>query len=246
VEASRKHGAFDPRWPCSGKHSLGAIPAARSLPTLSESRANTYHRQNDARRLERAGAQTERPQEMMRLEEAEVAAGVAVRDVQYHRGLFRVRLDRPRRLPAAAQTLTPRALGPGHTRGAQTDRHEDGLHRYCSGCVHETEHVAWAADGLGSIASIRWPTAQPTTGTTICLACGQWRPATSQARPPSWSSWPRSPIATPSLSIAHDSADGADDSASEKAAENEGMPPQREPRRPRRSSTRLRRVPVAR
>ena len=114
-----------------------------------------------------------------------------------------------------------------------------GLHRYCSGCAQETEHVAWAADGRGSILSIRWPTTEPAIGTTICLTCGQWRAATSRPSPPAWSSWPRSRIATPSLAVAADSTDTADDWDSETAAENEGMSPGRGPRRLRRSSARV-------
>jgi hypothetical protein len=164
-----------------------------------------------------------------------------------HPGLFIVPLERPRAISAAAKTHKPPVMRPGRARVAPTDhRHKGGLHRYCSGCAHETEHVAWTADGRGSIPSIRWPTTEPTIGTTICLNCGQWRPAISQIRPPSWSSWPRSTIATRSRSIAPDSADGADDLASEKAAENEGMSPRREPRRLRRSSARRRARALAR
>jgi hypothetical protein len=160
-----------------------------------------------------------------------------------HPGLFLVRLERPRAMPAATKTLEPLALKrPGRGRVAPTDRHKGGLHRYCSGCTRETEHVAWTADGRGSIPSIRWPTAEPAAGTTICLNCGQWRATPSQPRPPAWSSWPRRRIATPSLAVAADSADAADDWASETAAESEGMPPRREPRRRlRRSTARLRR-----
>src|SRR5438067_8925672 len=159
-----------------------------------------------------------------------------------HPGLFMVRLDWPRAMPAAAKTLDPLALKrPGRGRVAPTDRHKGGLHRYCSGCAHETEHVAWSADGRGSTPSIRWPSTEPPIGTTICLNCGQWRASTSRANPPAWSSWPRKPIATRRLAVAADSVDSADDWVSEAAAENEGMPPRREPRRLRRSTARLRR-----
>jgi hypothetical protein len=137
------------------------------------------------------------------------------------------------------KTLQPRALRPGLGRVAPTDRHKSGLHRHCSGCARETEHVAWTADGRGSIPSIWWPTAEPAAGTTICLNCGQWRAASFQPRPPAWSSWPRTRVATTSLALAAHSADTADDWVSETAAENEGMPQKREPRRPRRSSPRL-------
>ena len=167
-------------------------------------------------------------------------------DVFDHPGLFMVPLDRPRAMSAAAKTHEPPAIRPGRARVAPTDRHKGGLHRYCSGCAQETEHVAWTADGRGSIPSIRWPTTEPAIGTTICLNCGQWRAASRQPRPPAWSSWPRSRIATPSLAVATDSADSADERVSEAAAENEGMPLGREPRRRlRRSSARLRAPAVA-
>jgi hypothetical protein len=158
-----------------------------------------------------------------------------------HPGLFVVPLDRPRAMSAAAKTHEPPAMRPGRGRVAPPDRHKSGLRRYCSGCAQETEHVAWAADGRGSIPEIRWPTSEPATGTTICLNCGQWRAATSRPSPPLWSSWPRSRIATPSLAVA-DSTDITEDWDSENSAENEGMPPKREPRRPRRSGARLRGV----
>jgi hypothetical protein len=158
-----------------------------------------------------------------------------------HPGLFVVPLDRPRAMSAAAKTHEPPAMRPGRGRVAPPDRHKSGLRRYCSGCAQETEHVAWAADGRGSIPEIRWSTSEPATGTTICLNCGQWRAATSRPSPPLWSSWPRSRIATPSLAVA-DSTDITEDWDSENSAENEGMPPKREPRRPRRSGARLRGV----
>jgi hypothetical protein len=54
----------------------------RSLPALSENRANTYRCNCDALALDRAGVKSERPEEMMRLGEAETAADAAIRDVQ--------------------------------------------------------------------------------------------------------------------------------------------------------------------
>jgi hypothetical protein len=54
----------------------------RSLPALSENRANAYRRNSDARTLDRAGVKSERPEQMLRLGEAEVAADAALRDVQ--------------------------------------------------------------------------------------------------------------------------------------------------------------------
>jgi hypothetical protein len=163
-------------------------------------------------------------------------------DVVDQPGLFMVSLARRRAMSAAAKTHEPPDIRPGRARVAPTDRHKGGLHRYCSDCAQETEHVAWTADGRGSTPSIRWPSTEPAIGTTICLICGQWRAASVQLRPPAWSSWPRSQIATPSLAVAADSTDTADDWVSEKAAENEGMPPRREPRRLRRSGARLSRA----
>jgi hypothetical protein len=54
----------------------------RSLQGLSENRADTYRRNSDALALDRAGVKHERPEEMVRLGEAEVAADAAIRDVQ--------------------------------------------------------------------------------------------------------------------------------------------------------------------
>ena len=54
----------------------------RSLPGLTEKRAGAYRRYSDALALERAGVKYERPEEMVRLDESEVAADAAIRDVQ--------------------------------------------------------------------------------------------------------------------------------------------------------------------
>ena len=54
----------------------------RSLPGLSEDRAHTYRRNSDVLALDRAGVKHERPEEMVRLGEDEVAADAALRDVQ--------------------------------------------------------------------------------------------------------------------------------------------------------------------
>ena len=54
----------------------------RSLRGLSENRADTYRRNSDALALDRAGVKHERPEEMVRLGEAEVAADAAIRDAQ--------------------------------------------------------------------------------------------------------------------------------------------------------------------
>jgi hypothetical protein len=52
------------------------------LAALSEKRADTYRRYIDALALERTGVKYERPEEMARLDEAEVAADAAIRAVQ--------------------------------------------------------------------------------------------------------------------------------------------------------------------
>ncbi len=54
----------------------------RSLRGLSEKRTDTYRRNSDALALERTGVKHERPEEMVRLGEAEVAADAAIRDAQ--------------------------------------------------------------------------------------------------------------------------------------------------------------------
>ncbi len=160
-------------------------------------------------------------------------------------GLFMVRLDQPKVVPAVEERLVSLAhVRPGPLRVKPIPRQKSGLHRYCSGCAQETEHVAWSRDGRASIPSIRWPAAEPAGGTTICLNCGQWRAATSQPSPQAWSSWPRKLIAMRNLAITADSTRATADWVSEAAAENEGMPPTREPPRARRSA-RVRRAPAA-
>jgi hypothetical protein len=160
-------------------------------------------------------------------------------DVFDHPGLFMVPLDRPRAMPPVARTLEP-AARPGRARVASTNRPRGGLHRYCSGCSRETEHVPWTADRRGSIPRIRWPAAELGSGTTICLNCGQWRAASSHPSPPAWSSWPRSRNATRRMAVV--AAVTTDDWVAEAAAENEGMPPKRGPRHARSRSVGLRRV----
>ncbi len=121
-------------------------------------------------------------------------------------GLFMVRLDQPKVVPAVEERLVSLAhVRPGPLRVKPIPRQKSGLHRYCSGCAQETEHVAWSRDGRASVPSIRWPAAEPAGGTTICLTCGQWRAATSQPSPPAWSGWPRRLIAMRNLAITADS-----------------------------------------
>jgi hypothetical protein len=55
---------------------------ARSLPALTENRADTYRRNSDALALDRAGVKHEQPEEMARLAQDEVAADAAIRGVQ--------------------------------------------------------------------------------------------------------------------------------------------------------------------
>jgi hypothetical protein len=54
----------------------------RSLPGLSDERADSYRRNSDALALDRAGVRHEQPDEMMRLAKAELVADEAIRDVQ--------------------------------------------------------------------------------------------------------------------------------------------------------------------
>jgi hypothetical protein len=152
-------------------------------------------------------------------------------------GLFMVRLGHPKMVRVVEERLASLA------RVTPIPRPKSGLHRYCSGCAQETEHVTWSRDGPASIPSIRWPAAEVAAGTTICLSCGQWRAAASQPSPPAWSSWPRKLTAMRNLATA-DSIRATADGDSEAAAENEGMPPMREPPSVRRSA-RVRRVPAA-
>jgi hypothetical protein len=70
---------------------------------------------------------------------------------------------------------------------------ERGLHRYCSGCSHETEHVPTRGSDRANIPAIRWPAAEPASGSTMCVDCGQWRTAASRPNASTWSFWPRTP-----------------------------------------------------
>jgi hypothetical protein len=54
----------------------------RSLPGLSQQRADSYRVNSDALALGRAGVKQEHPDEMTRLRDAEAAADTAIRDVQ--------------------------------------------------------------------------------------------------------------------------------------------------------------------
>jgi hypothetical protein len=133
-------------------------------------------------------------------------------------GLFEIRLGGR---PAAVADQPVRRVEPPFQEVG-----ERGLHRYCSGCSQETEHVLWRGDDGASIPAIRWPAAEPASGTTRCVDCGQWRAPASRPTAPAWSFWPRRPVETAEvLSVStHDH-----EAALESAAENEGMPPLRDP-----------------
>jgi hypothetical protein len=132
-------------------------------------------------------------------------------------GLFEIRLGRR---PAGAAEQSVRRVEPRFREAG-----ERGLHRYCSGCSQETEHVLWRGDDGASIPAIRWPAAEPASGTTRCVDCGQWRAHASLPTAQAWSFWPRRPVETAQvLSVStHDH-----EAPPESAAENEGMPPLRE------------------
>jgi len=54
----------------------------RTLPGLSDNRADTYRRNSDALALDRAGVKHQEPEERAQLGEAETAADAAIRDAQ--------------------------------------------------------------------------------------------------------------------------------------------------------------------
>lgn len=71
---------------------------ARSLPDLSEKRTNTYRLNSDALALDRAGVKSQAAGEMERLNENEVAADAAIRDVQQELRQLDAEMERmPRR-----------------------------------------------------------------------------------------------------------------------------------------------------
>jgi hypothetical protein len=71
-----------------------------------------------------------------------------------HPGLFIVPVNRSRAMSAPAKPIELPAVPPGPARVMPTDPRTGGLHRYCSGCAHDTEHVG-ASGGHGSMPSIR-------------------------------------------------------------------------------------------
>jgi hypothetical protein len=140
-------------------------------------------------------------------------------------GLFEIRLGlRP--TAAAAQN------GNGDLQSAYRgelpfrEARERGLHRYCSGCSQETEHVLcseWA-----NTPAIRRPAADAASGTTVCVDCGQWRSPASRPHATALSFWPRTPAeAGGVLSVSK----RVDEGQLQSAPENERMPPLRAPSR---------------
>ena len=89
-------------------------------------------------------------------------------------GLFEIRLGE--RSTAAPQKVE----FPARAESAFRQAEQRGLHRHCSGCARETEHVLFReGDGAG-LPAIRWPAVKAASGTTICVDCGQWRAAARQ------------------------------------------------------------------
>ena len=133
-------------------------------------------------------------------------------------GLFKIRLGGT---PAAAGEQSARRAEPPFREAG-----ESGLHRYCSGCSQETEHVL-CNDGPKTPA-IRRPAVEPATGTTMCVDCGQWRSPASRPNASAWSFWPRPPTqAGAALRVSKPAGEGL----LESAAKNEGMPPLQIPSR---------------
>jgi len=100
-------------------------------------------------------------------------------------GLFEIRLGGT---PAAA---AEQSAGRAEPPFRQAD--ESGLHRYCSGCSRETEHVLCRSTEGSKLPAIRRPAVEAVSGTTMCVECGQWRSPASRPNSPAWSFWPRTP-----------------------------------------------------
>jgi hypothetical protein len=101
-------------------------------------------------------------------------------------GLFQIRLGAQNE--NGDHQTAPHAESPFREAG------ERGLHRYCSGCSQETEHVLWQSTEGAKLAAIRRPAAEAVSGTTMCVDCGQWRSPASRPNSPAWSFWPRTPV----------------------------------------------------
>ena len=113
-----------------------------------------------------------------------------------HPGLYMVLRGEP---GAKAATEQPAPVfGHATRRSPRRGQAQDmELRRYCAGCAREAEHVPWATGGPVQIPAIQWPGAEPASGTTICLDCGQLRAAAFPPSPPAWSSWSSNPGALP-------------------------------------------------
>jgi hypothetical protein len=148
-------------------------------------------------------------------------------------GLFEIRLGGK---PAAVAAQNGELPSARRLEQPYRQASERGLHRYCSGCSQETEHVLCRSRDGANITAIRWPAAEPASGTTMCVDCGQWRTAASRPSAPAWSFWPRLPAeAGAVLSLSKpEPAKPVHEAPLESAAENEGMPPLRDPTRLRR------------
>jgi hypothetical protein len=83
----------------------------RSLPRLSQQRADSYRVNSDAVARGRAGVKQEHPDEMLRLRDAEAAADTAIRDVQ--RELRTIDAEIEKRPPAGFGAKFGRALRRG-------------------------------------------------------------------------------------------------------------------------------------
>ena len=136
-------------------------------------------------------------------------------------GLFEIRLGE-RRTSATAQSGNGQpAIEPSFQEPDQR-----GLHRYCSGCSQETEHVLCI--DAPKTPAIRRLAVEPATGTTMCVDCGQWRKPASRPNASAWSFWPRTPVeAGRALHVSKP----AGEVLLESPAENEGMPPLQIPSR---------------
>jgi chromosome segregation ATPase len=81
----------------------------RTLPGLSEKRADAYRRNSDALALDRAGVKHEQAQEMTRLREAEVTADAAVRNAQRELRDIDAEIERMPRRPGRVRVWTRRS-----------------------------------------------------------------------------------------------------------------------------------------
>ena len=103
-------------------------------------------------------------------------------------GLFEIRFsERPSAPEEESDDLQPANRAEPLFRQAG----ERGLHRFCSGCSRQTEHLLAGSSDRSEIPAIRLPAAEPPSGTTICVDCGQWRAPASLPNAPTWSFWPR-------------------------------------------------------